>query len=38
MDGQLFAAPTLIVHYVDAHRYRPTDAFIDAVLRTKATD
>jgi hypothetical protein len=38
IDAQLFAAPTLIVHYVDAHRYQPPDAFIDAVLRTTATN
>jgi hypothetical protein len=28
-----YAAPTLIVHYVEAHSYRPPDAFIAAVLR-----
>lgn len=32
-DGTRFAAPTLILHYVTVHRYRPPDAFIAAVLR-----
>jgi hypothetical protein len=30
--SQTFAAPTLIYHYVQKHRYRPPDAFIAAVL------
>lgn len=30
-NGVTFVAPTLIVHYIDAHDYRPPDAFIDAV-------
>jgi hypothetical protein len=38
IDGQLWAAPTLVVHYVDAHQYRPPDAFIEAVLRTTAAE
>ena len=32
--GRAYAAPTLISHYVDAHRYRPPEEFVDAVLRT----
>jgi predicted RNA-binding Zn-ribbon protein involved in translation (DUF1610 family) len=32
-DGVRYAAPTLVVHYVTAHRYRPPQAFIDAVVR-----
>jgi len=31
-EGQVFAAPTLIYHYVFAHNYRPPDVFIEAVL------
>lgn len=33
-DGTVYAAPVLIAHYVDAHRYLPPQAFIDAVLAT----
>jgi hypothetical protein len=29
----IYAAPTLIVHYVDAHHYQPPEEFIAAVLR-----
>ncbi len=32
--GRAYAAPTLISHYVDAHRYRPPEEFVEAVLRT----
>jgi len=28
----LFAAPSLIAHYIDAHAYRPPDHFIAAVM------
>ena len=28
----VYTAPTLIVHYVEAHRYRPPEEFIAAVL------
>ena len=31
----VYAAPTLVYHYVIAHRYRPPDEFIDAVLDEK---
>jgi hypothetical protein len=31
-DSVVYAAPTLIVHYIDAHNYRPPQQFIDAVL------
>ena len=30
--GRVYAAPTLIWHYVTEHGYRPPDEFIDAVL------
>ncbi|MFI5837781.1 hypothetical protein ACIA5A_29295 [Micromonospora sp. NPDC051300] len=30
-DGTNFAAPTLIGHYVEEHRYLPPDGFIEAV-------
>ncbi|GAA3882398.1 DUF7919 family protein [Tessaracoccus defluvii] len=29
---QVFAAPTLIIHYIDAHGYRPPAVFCEAVL------
>jgi hypothetical protein len=28
-----FAAPNMVIHYVEQHDYRPPDAFIAAVLR-----
>jgi hypothetical protein len=31
-DGVVFAAPNLIIHYVTDHKYRPPEAFHDAVL------
>jgi hypothetical protein len=33
-DGILLAAPTLVVHYIDAHGYKPPQDFIDAVIAT----
>ena len=33
LGNVMFAAPALIVHYVDTHSYRPPDEFIEAVLR-----
>jgi hypothetical protein len=30
-DGPLYAAPTLVVHYIQAHRYLPPRDFRDAV-------
>ncbi|NJQ16050.1 DUF7919 family protein [Streptomyces bohaiensis] len=32
-SGITYVAPTLIVHYVEAHEYLPPDAFIDSTLR-----
>jgi hypothetical protein len=32
-DKATYASPTLIIHYVVKHRYRPPDEFVDAVLR-----
>jgi hypothetical protein len=32
-DGTRFAAPTLIAHYVSAHRYAPPRAFVEAAMR-----
>jgi hypothetical protein len=29
-DGQLFSVPNLIIHYIDAHNYRPPQAFVEA--------
>ncbi len=31
-DGRTYAAPTLIAHYVAAHRYYPPAEFVQAVL------
>lgn len=31
--GIVYAAPTLIYHYVDRHQYRPPDDFVRALLR-----
>lgn len=31
-DGVTYAAPVLVAHYVSAHRYKPPQAFIDAVM------
>jgi hypothetical protein len=32
-DGVLYVAPSLIVHFIDAHDYRPPDEFIEAVMK-----
>ncbi|RYE85593.1 MAG: hypothetical protein EOO75_16820 [Myxococcales bacterium] len=31
-NGVIYVAPSLVVHYIDAHGYRPPDGFIEAVL------
>lgn len=31
-DGVIFVAPNLVFHYVEAHGYRPPDAFLAALL------
>lgn len=36
-DGALFAAPTLIGHYVTTHRYLPPAAFTDALTAYRHT-
>jgi len=33
MDGRVYAAPMMICHYVEAHRYKPPQEFIDAVMQ-----
>jgi hypothetical protein len=33
--GKIYAAPTLILHYVSAHWYRPPAEFVQAVLADK---
>jgi hypothetical protein len=33
-DDLMYIAPTLIVHYIAAHKYLPPAAFIDAVLES----
>ncbi len=35
-EDDIFAAPTLIYHYVTAHNYRPPEEFIQAVLKGPA--
>jgi hypothetical protein len=30
-DGPVYVAPTLVVHYIEAHHYRPPDEFVRAV-------
>jgi hypothetical protein len=37
-DGTNFAAPQLIVHYIDEHSYLPPDGFIEAVRSGILTD
>jgi len=32
-DGFLYVAPSMIIHYIDAHEYAPPDEFQAAVLR-----
>lgn len=32
-DGTVFAAPTLIAHYIGSHGYEPPAAFVEALLR-----
>jgi hypothetical protein len=36
-EGAVYVAPTLVVHYVEAHRYIPPQDFISAALHTAAT-
>ena len=33
MDGCILVAPSLVLHYIDAHQYLPPAEFISAVLR-----
>ena len=35
LNGEVYASPNLIYHYVQAHHYRPPQAFIDAVARAE---
>lgn len=35
-NGDIYAAPTLIFHYVQRHHYRPPQAFVAALLRGPA--
>ena len=35
-DGIVYASPDMIIHYVEAHGYRPPDDFIEAVLASKS--
>lgn len=38
IKGEVYASPTIIVHYVEEHEYLPPDQYIDAVLRPVPTD
>lgn len=35
-DGKAYAAPSLIVHYILQHHYKPPQEFIDAVIHSNA--
>lgn len=35
--GCIYVAPSLVVHYIDAHGYRPPEEFVQAVLRCPPT-
>jgi hypothetical protein len=37
-ESARFAAPTMIIHYVEEHGYRPPGEFIDAVLHRNPGD
>jgi len=32
-DGVVYVAPAMILHYIEAHQYKPPDEFIAAVLK-----
>jgi hypothetical protein len=32
-SGAIYAAPDMIIHYVEKHGYRPPDHFVQAVMR-----
>jgi len=36
-DGRTYVAPVLVLHYVEAHRYRPPESFVAAVLQVVRT-
>jgi hypothetical protein len=35
--GRVYAAPTLVHHYVTVHQYKPPEEFIEAVLQIQGT-
>lgn len=37
-EGGVFAAPDLVLHYIDGHRYRPPAPFLQAAKRFVPTD
>jgi hypothetical protein len=37
-DGRVYAAPNLVYHYVEAHRYLPPEEFVAAVIGGRASD
>lgn len=34
LDGRLYSAPTLVIHYIQAHQYLPPDEFLEALRRS----
>lgn len=37
-SGKAYAAPTLFIHYVEAHHYRPPDEFLKALFEMQIPD
>jgi hypothetical protein len=34
-NGKTYAAPRMVVHYIEAHNYKPPQIFIDAVINER---
>lgn len=37
-DGLWYAAPSMVLHYIETHRYLPPSGFVEAVERMSVTD
>lgn len=37
-DGIVYAAPSMVVHYISDHKYRPPDGFVEAVQAAARAD
>jgi len=37
-DGRKFVAPTMIIHYIEAHNYKPPNIFLQAVMGEPTED